>query len=319
MIMMNFYRTNFLLYCLLQSLAWVAGQNSFSAPTSNEVIPVGKPFTFKWDVCNDSSQYENYHANSKLQADTPGPIDLKLLSSSSGSAFSLSAVLVQGISNTGSYIWTPSETSPTNYEYTLEIIDDTTGSVTVSDTFSLGDEAAQGLSSSTTSQASSTAIAQSSATNGVTTTPSTSSSPSSQSSSTSLVTSLTYYSTSSTDTLQSNSASPASLPKAKSHSLAIGLGVGIPVGLLIMVGLAFFAWRHRRQSEELKRLRARDQDKPNDSRVIDKNELDSNETARKPMLAAHESPVTDSTNLTPSEAPANPVHEIYTRPAELGT
>ncbi|PGH09280.1 hypothetical protein GX51_00722 [Blastomyces parvus] len=63
--------------------------NPISSPGLNEIVPVGKPYTIKW------------------QPTTDGEVSLTLLRGPSNNVKPI-ATIVESIKNTGSYVWTPS-------------------------------------------------------------------------------------------------------------------------------------------------------------------------------------------------------------------
>ncbi|KAI1395338.1 hypothetical protein F4819DRAFT_196579 [Hypoxylon fuscum] len=206
-----------LLFGILNLRACAVQNWPITAPVANEIVPVGQPYTIRW---------EN---------NTEGPVSITLNYNEQP------VVITSSTMNNGTFVWTPASVFAGDYDYYLSIcdinLDSSECSVTYDGRFHISSPASS--TSSTTSFTSSTAPSTSS-------TAESTSSTSATTSSTSATTSTTSSSSSEylpTPTPTSNSDTPAELPVGS----VVGIAVGTTVAVLALVAMAFWFYTKRKR------------------------------------------------------------------------
>jgi len=96
--------------------------NPIARPGLNEQVPVSKPFTISWAPT------------------TPGTVSIRLLRGPTENVVPI-ATIVEGIANSGSYVWTPSSSLEADVaRYGIQIIVDGTGQYQYSTQFGISNE-----------------------------------------------------------------------------------------------------------------------------------------------------------------------------------
>ncbi|PYI06223.1 hypothetical protein BO78DRAFT_369384 [Aspergillus sclerotiicarbonarius CBS 121057] len=222
-----------MIYLALSALATLATatQNPFNVPDGGYEFDAGSPTTLIWDPT------------------TSGTVTLRL---QWGAVFTTTTgdLIVESISNSGNYTWTPSASLASRSDYTVEIIDDddtsivnytprfsiagTTGAVTTSAASSTTTSAASSTSSSSSSEQSTTA----SATTLSTATSSTSSSTSSTTGSASTASASSSKTASSGSSLTASSSSSSATTTTLSTNAGMANRVSLGMMALVLGAIA---------------------------------------------------------------------------------